>query len=123
MKVALTESERLEVRRSTKDGQLSQTTRMKAAIGCDVRPLRSASLNLSSQGMGTKTQFSGLGFTPTGDLQQDTPFRPGMSVETKRSALTQHMPERPPSGPPQHQCSMLDELLGVVRSLASRSFE
>ena len=121
--MALTESERLEVRRSTKDGQLSQTTRMKAAIECDVRPLRSASLNLSSQGMGTKTQFSGLGFTPTGDLQQDTPLRHGVSVGAKRSALTQHMPERPPSGPLQRQCSTQDELLGVVRSLASRSFE
>ena len=34
----------------------------------DVHPLRSASLNFSSQGIGTKTQFSGLGNTPTGEL-------------------------------------------------------
>ena len=40
----------------------------------DVRPLRSASLNLSSQGIGTKTQFSGLGVTPTGDLREIFPL-------------------------------------------------
>jgi len=34
-----------------------------------VRPLRSACWKRSSQGIGTKTAFSGLGWTPTGELQ------------------------------------------------------
>lgn len=34
----------------------------------NARPLRSASLNLSSTGTGVNTAFSGFGFTPTGEL-------------------------------------------------------
>jgi len=34
----------------------------------DVLPLRSASWKRSSTGTGTKTQFSGFGKTPTGEL-------------------------------------------------------
>jgi hypothetical protein len=33
-------------------------------------PLRSAGWKRSSQGTGTKTQFSGLGKTPTGELKE-----------------------------------------------------
>lgn len=43
--------------------------------GRNIRPLRSASLNLRSQGMGTKTQFSGFGFTPTGELRENISLR------------------------------------------------
>lgn len=35
------------------------------------RPFRSESLKRSAQGIGTNTQFSGLGKTPTGDLRRD----------------------------------------------------
>lgn len=34
----------------------------------DVRPERSFSVKWSSHGIGTNTQFSGLGSTPTGEL-------------------------------------------------------
>lgn len=37
----------------------------------NVRPLLSASWNRSSTGTGTKTQFSGFGNTPTGELHRE----------------------------------------------------
>jgi hypothetical protein len=39
------------------------------AVREDARPLRSASFARSVMGIGTKTAFSGLGKTPTGELR------------------------------------------------------